>query len=162
MATLLLNADFRPMKVLQQKAAVKLILKDKVNIVVEGDTFIRSGGLVIPEPKVMHLTKFINVPEKSHILPTRRAIMFRDNSTCQYCGGHATTIEHIVPRSKGGGHTWDNVIACCEACNFKKADKFLEQLGWELTKTPRKPSGSFWILVKHKEIDPVWEEFLHN
>lgn len=160
MATLLLNGDYRPLKVVEQRKAVRLVLKDKVNIVVEGDKLLRAGGIVMPEPKVLHLKRYINVPEKSHILPTRRAIMARDNATCQYCGAHATTIEHIVPRSKGGQHTWDNVVAACAPCNFEKADKFLDQLGWELNRTPRTPSGSFWILIKNREIDPVWKDFL--
>lgn len=160
MATLLLNGDFTPMKVLAIKPAIKLVLKDKVNIIVQGDNMYRSGKLEMPEPKVLHLKKYVHVPHKAHMKPTRRAIMARDNHTCQYCGAHATTIEHIVPRSKGGQHTWDNVVACCGPCNFRKADTLLEKLGWELTTTPRQPSGSFWILVKHKEIDPLWEEFL--
>jgi len=160
MTALLLNGDYRPLKVLGQHKAVRLVLKQKATVVVEGENQIRSGGLIMPEPKVLHLNKYIHVPEKSHLKPTRRAIMARDNNTCQYCGGHATTIEHIVPRSKGGVHTWDNVVACCGPCNFKKADKFLDQLGWELTKTPKQPSGSFWILIRFKEIDPTWEAFL--
>lgn len=160
MTALLLNGDYRPMKVLSQKAAVKLVLKDKASIVVEGDRTIKAGTLVIPEPKVLHLHKYVYVPPRSHMKPTRKAVLARDNHTCQYCGAHATTIDHVIPRSKGGGHTWDNVVAACAPCNFKKSDKFLEVLGWELDIKPKMPSGSFWILIKHKEIDPLWEEFL--
>lgn len=161
-SALLLNGDFRPMRVLSQKSAVKLLLKEKASIVIEGDKVIHAGSIQIPEPKVIHLHKYVYVPEKSHLRPTRKAIMFRDGWKCQYCGAHATTIDHIIPRSKGGDHTWDNVVAACNPCNSKKSDKFLEVLGWDLDIKPRMPSGSFWILVKHREIDPIWEDFLDS
>lgn len=159
MTTLLLNGDYTPLKVISRPKAIRLVVNDKVTMVETGDRFIRAGNLSIPEPKVVALHKYIHVPRKENTV-SRRAVLFRDKNTCVYCGGHATTIDHIIPRSKGGKHDWSNVVAACKPCNSKKSDSFLESLGWEIHKQPKMPSGSFWVLIRAKEIDPTWEAFL--
>jgi hypothetical protein len=78
-----------------------------------------------------------------------------------YCGSAAETIDHVVPRSKGGTHTWDNVVAACAPCNHRKSDRMLAELGWRLPRPPRAPSG--WQLRGfrgQRRPDPAWEAWL--
>lgn len=160
MNALLLNADYSPLKIIPTKKAIRLVLKDKAEILETSDTTVRGEKLKIPEPRVLVLREYVYVPPKNNYAVSRKAILFRDRYTCAYCGRHATTIDHIKPRSKGGTHDWKNVVAACKPCNGKKADKFLKDIGWELQITPKTPSGAFWILIKARHIDPTWEPYL--
>ena len=78
-----------------------------------------------------------------------------------YCGGKADTVDHVVPRSRGGEHTWENCVAACSACNHRKADKLLTELGWTLRLVPTSPKGQHWrLLCNVKELDPAWVRYL--
>jgi 5-methylcytosine-specific restriction endonuclease McrA len=89
--------------------------------------------------------------------------MRRDNYKCAYCGRHAETIDHIIPRSRGGQHTWENCTASCQICNHRKADRLLEELGWELLNKPVVPRGAHWRLIGAQfDGDPAWEAYLRD
>ena len=98
-------------------------------------------------PVVVRLTRYVRVPYPASVPLSRRAVFTRDGQTCVYCGGSATSIDHVVPRSRGGTHTWDNVVAACRRCNHTKADRSLAELGWALPHPPRTPSGAAWRLL---------------
>jgi 5-methylcytosine-specific restriction endonuclease McrA len=88
-------------------------------------------------------------------------VLRRDGRRCAYCGRRADTIDHVVPRSRGGTHTWDNCVAACRVCNSRKADRLIEELGWTLAGPPRAPSrAAGGLLVLAVEPLPAWEPWL--
>lgn len=92
---------------------------------------------------------------------TRAALMHRDRFRCAYCGAKADTVDHVVPRSRGGEHSWENCVAACGTCNHRKADKLLSELGWTLRLVPMPPKGQHWrLLCTIKELDPAWVRYL--
>ena len=104
-------------------------------------------------------------------LPMRRAIVMvicgkadvvhHDRFSCAYCGAKADTVDHVVPRSRGGDHSWENCVACCSTCNHRKGDKLLTELGWSLRRAPLPPTGQHWRLLSTvKELDPAWARYL--
>lgn len=161
---LLLNATYEPLTVVTIRRAVVLVLRDRAEIVHgddDGDGVLHSAHVSLPTPKVIRLTSYVRVPYRAVIPMTRAALMHRDRSRCGYCGAKATTIDHVVPRSRGGRNTWDNCVACCIGCNHRKADRLLSELGWRLAVTPAPPRGRHWRLIASiKDIDPAWEPYI--
>jgi 5-methylcytosine-specific restriction endonuclease McrA len=91
---------------------------------------------------------------------SRRAIYARDHHRCQYCGKHAESIDHVLPRSRGGRHEWENVVACCRRCNTHKSDRLLSECSLRLRSVPRAPEESVWIRVAVGEIPDEWHDFI--
>jgi 5-methylcytosine-specific restriction endonuclease McrA len=160
---LLLNATFEPLAVVTAKRAVVLMLTGKAECVqatLEGAAF-RSENLSIPAPSVMRLSRYVRVPYRRPVPMTRAGVLRRDGRRCGYCGRRADTIDHVVPRSRGGEHTWDNCVAACRSCNSRKADRLLDELGWRLDVVPRPPNrAAGGILVLAVEPLPAWEPWL--
>ena len=110
---------------------------------------------------MIRLRTYVRVPYRARIPMTRAALMHRDRFRCAYCGAKADTVDHVVPRSRGGEHTWENCVAACADCNHRKADKLLAELGWTLRSMPLPPKGQHWRLLSTiKELDPAWERYL--
>ena len=84
----------------------------------------------------------MRVPYRARVPMTRAALMHRDRFCCAYCGAKADTVDHVMPRSRGGEHSWENCVACCSTCNHRKADKLLTELGWSLRSAPTAAEGS--------------------
>ncbi len=160
---LLLNATFEPLAVVTAKRAIVLMLTGKaecVEVTLEGAAF-HSESLTIPAPSVMRLSRYVRVPYRHAVPMTRSGVLRRDGRRCAYCGKRADTIDHVVPRSRGGAHTWDNCVAACRTCNSKKADRLIEELGWTLAVAPRVPDrAAGGILVLAVEPLPSWEPWL--
>jgi 5-methylcytosine-specific restriction endonuclease McrA len=91
---------------------------------------------------------------------SRRGVLRRDEHRCAYCGGHAATVDHVLPRSRGGPDTWDNLVACCVRCNNLKGNRTPEEKGWTLRVRPRAPRGPTWVVRGADARDPSWEAFL--
>src|SRR5690606_39263414 len=91
---------------------------------------------------------------------TRRAVFARDSWKCVYCGGAAETIDHVMPRSRGGGHVWENVVASCARCNHKKSDRTPAEMGWSLGVPPAVPKNPLWRILGHRTPDPRWALWL--
>ena len=159
-ATLLLNATYEPLCVVSSRRAIVLVLADKAVSVHSAPEEVHAETLSLPVPVVARLTRYVRVPYPAQVPLSRRAVFHRDASTCVYCGGSATSIDHVVPRSRGGTHTWDNVVAACRRCNHTKADRSLAELGWKLPHPPRTPSGAAWRLLGARAVDPRWREWL--
>lgn len=159
-ATLLLNATYEPLCVVSSRRAIVLVLAEKAEPVDSAADVVHAATLSLPVPVVARLTRYVRVPYPASVPLSRRAVFTRDGSTCVYCGGSATSIDHVVPRSRGGTHTWDNVVAACRRCNHTKADRSLAELGWHLPHPPRTPSGAAWRLLGHRTVDPRWREWL--
>jgi 5-methylcytosine-specific restriction endonuclease McrA len=87
-------------------------------------------------------------------------VFVRDGHRCQYCGAQAENIDHVVPRSRGGAHSWDNVVACCRRCNSRKQDRLLDEAGFRLTRMPRAPRSRLWLLAASGEVRDEWAPYV--
>jgi 5-methylcytosine-specific restriction endonuclease McrA len=160
---LLLNATFEPLAVVTAKRAVVLMLSGKAELVqaaLEGGAF-HSESLTITAPSVMRLSRYVRVPYRASVPMTRAGVLRRDGRACAYCGKRADTIDHVIPRSRGGTHSWDNCVAACRGCNSRKADRLLSELGWSLRHPPGPPRrGHGGVLMLSVEPHPTWEPWL--
>jgi 5-methylcytosine-specific restriction endonuclease McrA len=159
-ATLLLNATYEPLCVVSSRRAIVLVLAAKAEPVDSAPDVVHAEMISLAVPVVARLTRYVRVPFPASVPLSRRAVFTRDGQTCVYCGGSATSIDHVVPRSRGGTHTWDNVVAACRRCNHTKADRSLAEMGWALPHPPRTPSGAAWRLLGTRSVDPRWREWL--
>jgi 5-methylcytosine-specific restriction endonuclease McrA len=157
---LVLNASYEPLCVVPGRRAVVLLLTDKAVAVAEGDGTLHSERRAVPVPVVVRLTRYVRVPYAAAVPLTRRAVFARDGGRCQYCSAPATSLDHVVPRSRGGAHTWENVVSACARCNHVKADRNVAELGWRLRRPPVAPTGPAWRVVGAKRLDPRWRPFL--
>jgi 5-methylcytosine-specific restriction endonuclease McrA len=123
--------------------------------------FVRSAEWSVQLPSVIRLRSYVRVPYHARVPMTRAALMHRDGNRCAYCGAKAETIDHVVPRSRGGEHSWENCVACCAPCNHKKADKMLAELGWTMRAVLTPPKGRHWrLLATLPELHPTWLPYL--
>jgi len=158
--TLLLNATYEPLCVVSARRAVVLVLSAKAESVQDSGRAMHSATLSVPVPAVIRLTRYIRVPYLGRTPLSRRAVFTRDAGKCVYCGIAATSIDHVMPRSRGGAHSWDNVVAACRRCNHAKADRTLAELGWRLRTIPQAPRGASWHLLSQGITDVTWQEWL--
>lgn len=160
---LLLNTTFEPLTALPLRRAVVLVVCGKAEVV-HGDPSgieLHSATDSVVVPSVIRLASYVRVPYRARVPLTRAGLMHRDRHRCAYCGGRAETIDHVIPRSRGGEHTWQNCVACCVKCNHRKADKLLSELGWRLRVVPRAPRGMHWrLLAGVVDTDPQWLPYL--
>jgi 5-methylcytosine-specific restriction endonuclease McrA len=156
---LVLNATDVPLAVLSARRAVVLVLKEKADVVASNGAIFRSEHVHIDAPSVVRLRHFVKVPYRPHAPLTRRAVFARDAWACQYCGSGAENLDHVVPRSRGGLHVWENVVAACRRCNAKKMDRTPQEAGFHLARQPFAPSDGFRLTLGF--LEPGWEPFLH-
>ncbi len=141
---LVLNADFRPLSyyplsLWSWQDAIKAVFLDRVNIVSNYDRFVRSPTFEMQLPSVVSLKTYIK-PSR-HPAFTRFNVFLRDRFTCQYCGAREElTFDHVLPRSKGGTTTWENVVAACSPCNLRKGDKLCRDVAMHPATLPYPPS----------------------
>src|SRR5580704_12807374 len=136
---LVLNATFEPICVVSSRRALVLALCEKAEVLHSTSFEFHSVRTTFPEPSVIRLTQYVRVPRQTRVAITRRSVFARDGHRCQYCGGQAENIDHVVPRSRGGTHTWDNVVAACRRCNAAKEDRLLEESNFVLRRRPSPP-----------------------
>jgi len=158
--TLLLNATYEPLCVVSSRRAVVLMLTEKAVPVEAGDGVLHGVTRAVPVPSVVRLTRFVRVPFRIQVPLTRKAVFARDGGRCAYCGAIATSIDHVVPKSRGGLHVWENVVASCGICNHTKADRHVAELGWKLRVVPRAPNGVAWRVLGNRSLDPRWSSYL--
>ena len=160
---LLLNITFEPLTTVGLHRAVCLVLGEKADVVhadVDG-LELHSASTRLAVPSVIRLRRYVRLPHHSRVPLTRAALMRRDNYLCAYCGTKADTIDHVVPRSRGGQHSWENCVASCTRCNHRKADHLIEDLGWTLARSPAAPRGPHWRLIGAiSDGDPQWVVYL--
>ena len=161
MKTLVLNAGYEPMSVVSFKRAVVLVLTGKASVLQsDRQQPIRSESVAIDRPSVIILGRYVKPPRGRRVMLSRRGVLRRDGFLCAYCGGHATTIDHVLPRSRGGENSWTNLVACCRTCNSVKGDKTPREMGWTLRFTPAPPrAGRFWLSELEEPVDE-WRPFL--
>ncbi|AUN42237.1 HNH endonuclease [Tsukamurella tyrosinosolvens] len=140
------NADYSPLDAVHWQDAVGMMLREVALVLEPHDPprVLRSPSTVIEVPKSMLLVRYAAVPyRRTADHASRSEILRRDDSTCQYagCGARATTIDHVFPRSRGGGNTWTNLVACCAECNHRKADRTPAEAGMRLVREPFRPAA---------------------
>jgi 5-methylcytosine-specific restriction endonuclease McrA len=159
---LVLNATYEPIGVVSGRRAVILALDEKVDVLADTGQRIESARLSLAVPSVIRLRYYVKVPYKRTAPLSRRAVFARDQGKCQYCGRAAESIDHVIPRSKGGTHTWDNVVACCRRCNTYKSDRLLADCSLELATTPSAPTQYVWVKVAAGRVPAAWAPFLEQ
>lgn len=159
---LVLNATYEPINVCTVRRAVVLLLKEKAEILEHGERELRSGTNTVPRPVVIRLVSYVRVPRDTHRRKiTRRAVFARDDWTCQYCGSRGNlTVDHVIPRSKGGGSSWDNIVASCAPCNRRKGDALPNQANMFPRRAPRVPGPTVFIQVASPTIPAAWQQYL--
>ena len=156
-SALVLNATYEPLSVVAARRAACLVLADKADLVADDGHELHSARLVLPSPSVIRLRYVVKVPYARRTSMSRRALFSRDDYRCQYCGGFADSLDHVVPRSRGGQHTWENVAAACRPCNLRKRDRTPAEANMVLARPPRAPRDQAWITAA---INPVPQEWL--
>lgn len=159
---LVLNATYEPLCVVPVRRAVVLVLREKAEILHAGDQEFHSERTTMAVPSVIRLTYFVRVPFRARASLNRRAVFARDGHGCQYCGAPAENIDHVVPRSQGGKHVWENVVASCRPCNSRKEARLAHEVGLVLRKRPVAPKELSWIIVAVGSVDPRWEPYLQS
>ena len=159
---LVLNATFEPLGGVSTRRALLLVLGTKAELVHATSRTFRSERLAFPEPSVVRLARYVRVPHDRTVAVNRRTVFARDGHHCQYCGLAAESIDHVMPRSRGGDDSWENLVTACRQCNLRKGWKTPEEAQMRLARRPFRPKwtmtaqillGSGW---KFKE----WEPFL--
>jgi 5-methylcytosine-specific restriction endonuclease McrA len=156
--SLVLNVTLQPLAVVPARRAVVLVLKEKADILSSNGIVFRSEWLELPAPSVVRLRYFVHVPYRAGTALTRRAVFARDGWVCQYCGSPAENVDHVLPRSRGGTHSWDNVVAACRRCNSRKENRFVDEVGLRLSRQPATPKDGFRLSIGR--LEPEWEEYL--
>ena len=157
---LLLNASREPLCVVSVHRAVSLVLSGKAVVLETDGQLLRSERLSLPAPQVLCLTRYVHVPFRGTVPPSRRTVLQRDGHRCAYCAGPADTVDHVHPRSRGGLHQWTNVVAACSRCNHRKADRLLSEIGWQLLIAPAVPRGGTALLAGTIRPHPSWSAYL--
>ena len=160
MRTLVLNAGYEPLAVVSFRRALVLVLAGKATVIVDGPNPVVSGTVILPRPSVIVLARYVRVPHGRSVPVSRRGVLRRDDHRCAYCDKHATTIDHVLPRSRGGRDSWENLVACCVRCNNLKGNRTPEEKGWSLRVRPGVPRGPAWVVRGADVRDPQWEEYL--
>jgi len=162
---LVLNATFEPLNVVSVRRAIVLLLKDKAEVIEATQAKIRSENLALDMPLVIRLVYFVRVPHRLLMPLTRRTVLARDQYTCQYCGAQPAkgrlTLDHVVPRSRGGEHTWENVVTSCIPCNQRKGDRILREAGMTLLSRPERPRYAAVVLLGKMQGNEVWQKYIY-
>jgi 5-methylcytosine-specific restriction endonuclease McrA len=164
MAVLVLNQNYEPLNVCNARRAVVLVIDGKAEVLETHDSNISTTRVQFPYPSVIRLVYHIKRP-RPRVKLTRKEVFIRDDYTCQYCGRRGTdlTIDHIVPRSKGGLHTWDNLVSACRSCNHRKGGKTVAEARMMLRRDPFEPTpGRYYTIERRLDASryPSWEKFL--
>lgn len=158
--TLVLNATYEPLGVVADRRALILVMAQKAEALEESDRLARSAAHVVALPTVIRLRRYVRLPHRGGVPLTRRAVFVRDGGRCAYCGASASSLDHVLPRSRGGRHVWENVVAACARCNRVKADRTPADLGWRMRIVPRQPVGAAWRVLASGRHDPLWMPYL--
>jgi 5-methylcytosine-specific restriction endonuclease McrA len=158
-----LNATNEPLSVVSVRRAVVLVLHERAEVLATNGATWRSESIEMLSPSVIRLNRFVRVPFSRRVPLNRKAVFIRDTHRCQYCGKPAENLDHVVPKSQGGGHTWENVVASCRRCNSRKGGRTPGEAGLTLIRRPIAPRRDSWVVVSTgPSVDPQWEQYLRR
>ncbi len=160
MKVLVLNMDYNPINITSLKNGFRLVFKGKAEIVsYDKNSFIITTYERYLKPTVIRLLKYVVVPYRK-IQLNRQNIFKRDGNKCVYCRSNKDlTIDHVIPKSKGGKNTWENLVTCCQTCNIRKGDHSLNTIDMKLSHKPFKPTFLYFVEKIHK-INEDWKVFV--
>jgi 5-methylcytosine-specific restriction endonuclease McrA len=160
---LILNASYEPLHICSVKRAITLLMQEVAERVLDGERVLRAPSQVVAVPSVIRLRRYVRRPHRQRLAFNRKNVFRRDDHTCQYCGtrSHDLTLDHVVPRSRGGPTSWENVVACCRRCNASKRDRTPAEAEMRLRREPHTPN---WLFTATPgllaEVDPAWLPYL--
>jgi 5-methylcytosine-specific restriction endonuclease McrA len=159
---LVLNASYEPLNVCSVRRAHVLVWKGKAEVVEELDRPLRAASTTFSWPHVIRLVTYVRVPRAIKRRISRRALFARDGWRCVYCGstGARLTLDHVLPRSRGGESSWENVVTACSPCNLRKGDRSLEEAGLTLRRVPKAPAPELFIQLSTPTIPARWVQYL--
>jgi 5-methylcytosine-specific restriction endonuclease McrA len=157
---LVLNATYEPLAIVAPRRAVVLVLDRKADSVDGSGEWFHAERTAVEVPSVVRLRSMVTVDRSRELAISRRGVFVRDGGTCQYCGGRAETLDHVVPRSRGGTHSWGNVVAACRPCNVRKADRLLHETRFCLLRPPVVPRRMSWVSVAVVNVPLQWQPWL--
>jgi 5-methylcytosine-specific restriction endonuclease McrA len=160
---LVLNATYEPINVCTLRRAAVLLLKEKAELLERREGAIHSERMTLERPDVIRLVNYVRVPREAHRRRiTRRAVLARDAWTCQYCGSRKSglTVDHVIPRSRGGKSVWENIVAACASCNRRKGNRLPREIQMHPRKRPKPPGPTVFIQVATPRIPPAWQQYL--
>lgn len=157
---LVLNASYEALCIVSSRRALILTLIGKAEMVHAGAGRFHAETVSFAVPSIVRLLHYVKVPYHAGTALNRRAVFVRDGGRCQYCNNAAESIDHVVPRSRGGTHTWENVVAACRPCNSRKRDRLLEETTFILRRPPSQPRQRVWMLTSTGAVTPEWLPYL--
>jgi len=157
---LVLNATFEPLGIVSSRRALLLVLATRAELLHATEGIFHSERSSFPEPSVVRLARYVRVPHDRTVAVNRRTVFARDGHRCQYCGSPAESIDHVLPRSRGGLHSWDNVVAACRRCNTRKEDRLPHEAGLVLRTAPMAPRQRVWLLAMSGGARADWAPYL--
>lgn len=158
--SLVLNATFEPLSVVSDRRAVVLVLDEKADVVHASEERWHAERVEVEVPSVVRLRSYVRVPYRRLAPLNRRTVFVRDDHTCQYCGRRADSIDHVVPRSRGGAHVWENVVAACSPCNTAKRDRLVHETSMRLRSRPVAPRHLSWVAASVGHVPGPWAPYL--
>jgi 5-methylcytosine-specific restriction endonuclease McrA len=161
---LVLNASYEPLNVTTVRRAHVLVFKGKAEVIEKLDEPLRSATVAFPRPNVIRLVQYVRVPRTIQRKISRRALFARDGWRCMYCGtnGGKLTLDHVVPRSRGGESVWENVVTSCAPCNMRKGNRLPEEVSMSLRMKPRPPAPVLFIHLATPRIPDGWHPYLNG
>ena len=160
---LVLNASYEPINVCTVRRAAVLVLKSRAEVLEKGEGALHSERLELDRPCVIRLIRYVRIPRDAHRRKiTRKAVLARDAYICQYCGREASglTVDHVIPRSRGGESVWENIVASCAPCNRKKGNRLPREARMHPTKRPKPPGPTVFIRIAAPRVPLAWEPYL--
>jgi 5-methylcytosine-specific restriction endonuclease McrA len=159
---LVLNASYEPLNVCSVRRAHVLVGKGRAEVLERHAEPLRTATTAYPRPNVIRLTTYVRVPRSVKRRISRRALFARDGWRCVYCGtgGGRLTLDHVVPRSRGGASVWENVVTACAPCNLRKGDRLLEEVRMTLPRPPRPPAPVLFIRLATQRVPETWRTYL--
>jgi 5-methylcytosine-specific restriction endonuclease McrA len=159
---LVLNASYEPLNVTTVRRAHVLVFKGKAEVIEELNRPLSSASTSFPWPNVIRLVNYVRVPRAVQRKISRRALFARDGWSCVYCGTTSArlTLDHVLPRSRGGESSWENVVTSCAPCNHRKGNRTAEEANMTLRKPPRPPAPVLFIHLSAPRIPDGWQPYL--
>jgi 5-methylcytosine-specific restriction endonuclease McrA len=162
---LVLNATYEPLNVVSVRRAVLLLLKEKAELVEAAEAWLRSEHLEVPVPLVIRLVYYVRIPRRFTLPVSRRTVLARDDYMCQYCGAQPgkgnLTIDHVLPRCRGGESSWENVTTACGPCNRRKGDRLPEEAAMPLQSRPRRPRYLALTILEGAGAPKEWDKYMY-
>jgi 5-methylcytosine-specific restriction endonuclease McrA len=166
--TLLLNASYEPLKVVDWQKAITLWCQGKVEVIAVHDREIRGVSISFKLPSIIRLLRFVKIKRRLDYVPFSRANIYaRDGHACQYCqrafSTSELTFDHVVPVAQGGKKDWENIVTCCVGCNRKKGGRTPHEAGMRLLRHPRRPASApaVRVTIGLRNAPDSWRDYLY-